>query len=88
MANMQAVPKEMGPLQFAARSHTHDLGRYVLNASYCGCIAARSNGCTNNLTLATDCYTRPCMCASQLLLVAESAAKADYALVTVAPTKA
>ncbi|KAL0018441.1 hypothetical protein WJX77_009099 [Trebouxia sp. C0004] len=24
---LQAVPKEMGPLQFAARSHTHDLGR-------------------------------------------------------------
>ncbi|DBB13639.1 TPA: hypothetical protein ACH3X3_000659 [Trebouxia sp. C0006] len=24
---LQAVPEEMGPLQFAARSHTHDLGR-------------------------------------------------------------
>ncbi len=41
IAHMQAVPEEMGPLQFAARSHTHDLGRYALNASHCGWIAAR-----------------------------------------------
>ncbi len=93
IANMQAVPKEMGPLQFAARSHTHDLGRYSLNASQCGCVAARSEkkskekttpfgvnlmrsqvlyraaqaaarsyGCTNSHTLATDNYGCACVC--------------------------
>lgn len=26
---MQATPQEMGPMQFAAGSHEHDLGRYT-----------------------------------------------------------
>jgi len=112
---MQAVPNEMGPLQFAAGSHTHDLGWYVLNASHCGCIAAMSYGCTNNYTLAShcgciaamsygctnnytlaiDCYTCPCVCASQssqvsrLLPVAEICCQSRlYALVAVASTVA
>lgn len=82
IANMQAVPNEMGPLQFAAGSHTHDLGRYALNASQCGRIAARSYGCTDSHTPATDNYSCPCVCASQspqvvrLLPMAKSAAKA------------
>ncbi len=95
VAHMQAVPNEMGPLQFAAGSHTHDLGRYVLNASHCGCIAAMSYGCTNNYTLAIDCYTCPCVCASQssqvsrLLPVAEICCQSRlYALVAVASTVA
>ncbi len=84
IAHMQAVPNEMGPLQFAAGSHTHDLGRYALNASHCGCIAARSYGYSNNHTLATDCYSCPCVCASQLPQIiklspmAEPAAEAGY----------